>query len=236
MRLDLPFIWEAFVRILPAIKVTIELTLVSTICGLILGTLVAIIRVYKVPVLQTAARLYVTFIRGTPALTHLLLVYYGLPMAVDGLAQSLGWSFRSGQIPMIAFAHLAFTITAGAYMSEIVRSGLLAVPRGQLEAAYSLGMTRLQALRRIVFPQAFAACLPNLSNMAIIRMHGSSLAFMVAVVDINAQAKIVAASNLNYFEAFLAAAAIYWGLTILMERLAGWLEKRVNRYQQGGVR
>jgi L-cystine transport system permease protein len=235
VKLDLSFIWTAFVQILGAIPTTLYITAVSVLAGFVIGLGVALIRIYKVPLLYPVAVGYVTFIRGTPMLTHLLLIYFGLPVLIDGLAAKLGWDFNSASIPMIGFAYISFSITAGAYMSEVVRSGLLAVDRGQMEAAHSVGMTTPQALRRIVFPQALAASLPNLSNSVIGMLHGSTLAFTVSVVDINAKAQIVASTNWKFFEAYLAAAAIFWGLTVLIERLTSVVEKRINLYNRGGV-
>lgn len=135
MKLDPSFIWTALVQILSAIPTTLYITVVSVLIGFVIGVAVALIRLYKVPLLHPLAVGYVTFIRGTPMLTHLLLIYFGLPVLIDGLAAHFGWSFRSVSIPMIGFAYISFSITAGAYMSEVVRSGLLAVDRGQLEAA-----------------------------------------------------------------------------------------------------
>lgn len=136
---------------------------------------------------------------------------------------------------MIGFAYIAFSITAGAYLSEVVRSGLLAVDKGQIEAAYAVGMTTTQAIRRIVFPQAFAILLPNLSNGTISMLHGSTLAFTVSVVDINAKSQIIASSNWKFFESYIAAAVIYWGLTFLIERMTAMAEKRIQTYNRGGV-
>lgn len=227
MKLDPSFIWTALVQILSAIPVTLSITAVSVLIGFVIGVAVALIRIYRIPLLYPLAVGYVTFIRGTPMLTHLLLIYLGLPVLIDGLAVQFGWSFRSVAIPMIGFAFISFSITAGAYMSEVVRSGLLAVDRGQLEAAHSIGMTTPQALRRIVFPQALAASLPNLSNSVIGMLHGSTLAFTVSVVDINAKAQIVASTNWKFFEAYLAAALIFWGLTFLIERVTSLIEKEL---------
>jgi L-cystine transport system permease protein len=235
MTLDFAFIWTAFVALLGAIPTALAITGVSVGCGFLIGTAVALSRHFRVPVLGQLGTAYVTFIRGTPMLTHLLLIYFGLPMLVDALAESRGLAFRSVSIPMIGFAYIAFSITAGAYMSEVVRSGLLAVNRGQLEAAYSIGMTTAQAMRRIVLPQAFAASLPNLSNLVIGMLHGSTLAFTVSVVEINAKAQIVATTNWKFFEAYLAAALIFWALTFVIERLTAVAEKRFRQYNRGGV-
>ncbi|EFM09411.1 polar amino acid ABC transporter, inner membrane subunit [Paenibacillus curdlanolyticus YK9] len=235
MKLDLSFIWQALLQLLTAVPTTIAITAVSIVCGLVIGTVVALIRINSVPVLNAAAVAYVTFIRGTPMLTHLLLVYFGLPFVIDAICTNFGWSFRSVSIPMIGFAYIAFSITAGAYLSEVVRSGLLAVDKGQIEAAYAVGMTTTQAIRRIVFPQAFAILLPNLSNGTISMLHGSTLAFTVSVVDINAKSQIIASSNWKFFESYIAAAVIYWGLTFLIERMTAMAEKRIQTYNRGGV-
>ncbi|TXK84810.1 amino acid ABC transporter permease [Paenibacillus sp. N3.4] len=235
MKLDPGFIWTAFIQLLSALPTTLLITVVSVFFGFIIGTIVALIRIYRVPVLHYVASAYVTFIRGTPMLMHLLLIYFGLPAILDAIAVSAGWSFRSASIPMIDFAFLSFSITAGSYLSEVVRSGILAVNRGQIEAAYAVGMTTPQALRRIVLPQALAVSLPNLSNTLIGMLHGSTLAFTVSVVEINAKAQIVATTNWKFFESYIAAALLFWGVTILIEKLTGLLEKRINVYNRGGV-
>lgn len=235
MKLDLSFIFTALLSLFKALPNTLLITIVSVSIGFLIGTVAALIRIYKVPVLHPIASAYVLFIRGTPMLMHLLLIYFGLPLIIDSLADAFGWGFRSASIPLIGFAYLSFSLTAGAYMSEVVRSGILAVNRGQLEAAYSVGMTTTQALRRIVLPQAFAVCLPNLSNNLIGMLHGTTLAFTVSVVEINAQAQIVASTNWKFLEAYIAAAILFWGMTILIERGTALLETRINTYNRGGV-
>ncbi|SFF10970.1 L-cystine transport system permease protein [Paenibacillus algorifonticola] len=235
MSLDPGFIWTAFLSLFKALPNTLYITIVSVFVGFIIGTAIALIRIYRIPVLYPLASAYVLFIRGTPMLMHLLLIYFGLPIIIDGLASALGLGFNSTVIPLIGFAYISFSITAGAYMSEVVRAGILSVNRGQMEAAYSIGMTTPQALRRIVLPQALAVCLPNLSNNLIGMLHGSTLAFTVSVVEINAQAQIVAATNWKFLEAYIAAAVLFWGMTILIEQATAWLERRINKYNRGGV-
>ncbi|NIK70841.1 amino acid ABC transporter permease [Paenibacillus sp. BK720] len=235
MKLDPSFIWTAFLQLWSAVPTTLLITLVSVSAGFVIGVITALARIYRIPVLSQLSSGYVTFIRGTPMLTHLLLIYFGLPMLVDGLSAQFDLGWNSAKIPMIGFAYISFSITAGAYLSEVVRSGLLAVDRGQMEAAWSIGMTTPQALRRIVFPQALAASLPNLSNSVIGMLHGSTLAFTVSVVDLNAKAQIVASTNWKFFESYVAAALIFWGLTILIERFTGLIERRIRVYSKGGV-
>lgn len=235
MKIDISFIWTAFVALLEVIPVTLAITFVSVGCGFVIGLIVALSNQYNIPVLKQLSVAYVTFIRGTPMLTHLLLIYAGLPLLIDYVAVSLNLPIKSAQIPMIFFAYVSFSITAGAYMSEVIRSGLLAVNRGQLEAAFSVGMTYTQAMKRIILPQALAASIPNLSNMFIGMLHGSTLAFTVSVVEINAKAQIIATTNWKFFEAYLAAAIIFWILTIIIERITAVIEKKLNHYRYGGV-
>lgn len=235
MNLDPGFIWTAFLELLSVLPTTLMITGVSVLAGLLIGTAVALFRLYQVPVLSQIAAFYVTFIRGTPMLMHLFLVYFGFPALIDSISAALGWTFTSASIPIIYFVLIAFSLTAGAYLSEVVRSGMLAVNRGQIEAAYAVGMTTSQALRRIVLPQAMAVSLPNLSNSVVGMLHGSTLAFTVSIVEVNGKANIVASTNWKFFEAFIAAALLYWGITILIEKATALLEKRLNTYNRGGV-
>lgn len=200
-----------------------------------IGTGIALIRIYKVRGLHHLAAFYVSFIRGTPLLLHIMIIYFGLPLLFDTLAASYGWSARSSSIPLITFVLVAFSVNSGAYMSEAIRSGILSVDRGQLEAAYTVGMTRWQGMRRIVLPQALMASLPNLLHKFVGLLHGSSLAFTISLEDLNGRANIVATSNLKFLEAFIAAAIIYWGLTLLAEGLTALLERRLNLYNRGGI-
>jgi len=235
MELDVAFIGTAFIKLLPALPTTIQITIISVFFGLCIGTVTALARVHRVPVASQLASAYVSFIRGTPMLTHLLLVYFGIQLAFDSVAAYYGWSITSVVIPMIGFAYIAFSITAGAYLSEVIRSGLIAVDRGQMEAGLSIGMSRVQVLRRIVLPQAFAVSVPNLGNMLIGMLHGSTLVFAVSVVDLNARAQIIASGNWKFLESYIAAALLFWGMTIAIEQVANAVERRVSVYAKGGV-
>lgn len=108
---------------------------------------------------------------------HIMLVYFGLPMLVDMMASTLQLKIQSSTIPILFFVILALTLSAGAYASEIIRSGILSVPKGQLEAAYAIGLTFTQAMRRYILPQAFGQSIPNLTNVFIGFLHATSLAF-----------------------------------------------------------
>jgi L-cystine transport system permease protein len=120
-------------------------------------------------------------------------------------------------------------------MSEIIRAGILAVSRGQIEAAYSVGMSVPQAMRRIVFPQAVTAVLPNLCHIFVGFLHTSSIAFIVSQKELNGAANIVASSNLKFLESYIAVAIIYWTLTIIAEWITALLERRAAVFHKGGI-
>ncbi|MNN05027.1 L-cystine transport system permease protein TcyM [compost metagenome] len=214
---------------------TLLITVVSLIGGFIIAVPAALVRINRVPVLSQIASIYVTVIRGTPMLMHLFLIYYGLPILIDSVSRKLNLGFTSVSIPIVYFVFIAFSLTAGAYMTEVIRSGIQAVDRGQVEAAYSVGMTPVQTFRRIVLPQALAVSLLNLSSEVIGMLHGTTLAFTVSITEINGRANIVASTNWKFFEAYIAAALMFWGLTVLIERVTARIEKKINTFNRGGV-
>jgi L-cystine transport system permease protein len=231
-----PFLdWQFMVRVVPALlqalPVTLEITVVSMTLALLLALAVALIRIYRVPVLQRLAGLYVSFMRGTPLLVQIYLAYYGLPKTLDALHAAGGWSIDVSGIPAIVFIYFALTLNVGAYASETIRAAILAVDRGQLEAALSVGMTRWQGLRRIVLPQAFAVALPSLGNTGIGLLKDTSLAFLISVVELMGEAKIQAARGLQLFEVYLVVALVYWAVCIAIERGVAVLERRVRRFE-----
>ncbi|MEI2378545.1 amino acid ABC transporter permease [Priestia megaterium] len=235
MIIDVPFIWTAFVEILKALPLTLLITIGPLLGGLLIGIAVAAVRINSVKIITPIANVYVSFFRGTPAILHIMVIYLGFPLFINKLSSYYGWSFNANSIPIVVFILIALSFTAGAYMSEIIRSGLLAVEKGQIEAAYAIGMNRFQSMKRIVFPQAFALSLPNLCNIFIGFLHTSSIAFIVSQKELNGAANIVASNNLKFLEAYIAAALIYWMLTMLIEGITALLERKLTVYNRGGV-
>jgi L-cystine transport system permease protein len=235
MIIDVPFIWTAFVEILKALPLTLLITIGPLLGGLLIGIAVAAVIINSVKIITPIANVYVSFFRGTPAILHIMVIYLGFPLFINKLSSYYGWSFNANSIPIVVFVLIALSFTAGAYMSEIIRSGLLAVEKGQIEAAYAIGMNRFQSMKRIVFPQAFALSLPNLCNIFIGFLHTSSIAFIVSQKELNGAANIVASNNLKFLEAYIAAALIYWMLTMLIEGITALLERKLTVYNRGGV-
>jgi len=228
---DFEFAVGAFFKICAAIPMTLLISVVSMLIGLVIGYAATLCRMYKIPVLQRISAVYVSLIRGTPLLVLIYIVYYGIPLALSFLNQETGWNISVNGISPLAFALVAFSINTGAYLAEVIRSALGAVDPGQMEAAYSVGMTAGQGMRRIVLPQALLVALPNLGNTFLGFIKGTSLAYTVMVVDIMAVAKVEAADGYRYLEAFVDAAIIYWLVSIVFEKLFALAEKRIARHR-----
>lgn len=232
---DFSFFWEALNKIIGALPLTLYITISAIVIGLIVGLIVALIRLKKTVILHPLAEFYVSFIRGTPVVLHLYIVYLGLPVVWDTMATQYHWGIYSKDIPLTALVIAALSLTAGAYMSEIIRSGFMAVPEGQLEAAYSVGMTTFQAVYRVIFPQALGASIPGICNLIVGILHGSSLAYLVTLLEINGVAMMLGSQKWSFLEPLMAAALIYWGVVLFIERIAAVLEKRWKTYSDGGV-
>ncbi|KUF32702.1 MULTISPECIES: amino acid ABC transporter permease [Lysinibacillus] len=234
MTIDLAFIVEALREISKVIPLTLFMTITPVLLGIVIGIIVAFVRIKQIKFIAPILNFYVSFFRGTPIIMHIMLVYFGLPMLVDMMASTLQLKIQSSTIPILFFVILALTLSAGAYASEIIRSGILSVPKGQLEAAYAIGLTFTQAMRRYILPQAFGQSIPNLTNVFIGFLHATSLAFFLSIKELTGAANIVASVNLKFLESFIAVGIIYWGISIVAEWISHRIEKRVTAYRKGG--
>ncbi|MCY9547545.1 amino acid ABC transporter permease [Lysinibacillus xylanilyticus] len=235
MTIDYAFIFEALIEISKVLPLTLFMTVTPVLLGIVIGIIVAFVRIQQTKILAPLLNFYVSFFRGTPIIMHIMLVYFGIPIVVDIIAKALKIEYQSSSIPILFFVILALTLSAGAYASEIIRSGILSVPRGQLEAAYAVGLTFSQAMRRYILPQAFSKSIPNFTNVFIGFLHATSLAFFLSVKELTGVANIVASINLKFLEAFIAVGLIYWSVSAIVEWLAHRIEKRVTAYSRGGV-
>lgn len=231
--LNYEFMGKAVVEILKFIPVTLNITAVSIIFASIIAFVVAVVRINKTPVLSRLAGLYISFTRGTPLLVQIYLSYYGLPKVLDYINIRYGTEIDISTIPAIAFVYIAFSLNVGAYLSETFRAAILSVEKGQTEAALSLGMTKFQAMIRIVLPQAFVTALPNIGNTVISLVKDSSLAFIISVVEMMGQAKIVGAQGLNFFEVYIVVAILYWVICIFIEKVVFLSEKKLRVFEGG---
>ena len=226
--LNYQFMIKSFGKILSALPVTLNIAIVTMIFSLILSFFVALARINKIKVVSKLATVYVSFIRGTPLLVQIYLSYYGIPKVLNHMNARFGWALNVNNVPIIVFVYVAFILNMSAYMSETFRAAILSVEKGQMEAAISVGMTKWQAMKRIVLPQAFVIAVPNFGNSFIGLIKDTSLAFVVSIVELMGKAKIVGAQGLNFFEVYIVVALIYWGVCIIVEKLLAILEKKVR--------
>jgi L-cystine transport system permease protein len=200
-----------------AVMNTIPLTIISFIIGIILAVLTALGRISQVKLFQGIARVYVSAIRGTPLLVQLFIIFYGLP--------NIGVTLD----PFIS-AVIGFSLSVGAYASEIIRAAIISIPKGQWEAGYSIGMTYTQALKRIILPQAARVSIPPLSNTFISLVKDTSLASLVLVTEMFRRAQEIASTNYEFLLVYAEAALVYWVICFFLSVLQGFMEKKLDRY------
>lgn len=226
------FNWNAVIKYFPDLLVasitTIELVVVACLLGLLFGVLVGLARLSKNPILAMPAFLYSFFFRGTPLLVQIFLIYYGLGQ-FEAVKNSFLWE------PVLAkpywCAIIAFSMNTTAYISEIVRGAVLAIPKGELEAAEAIGMSKTLKLRRIILPRAFGIMVPAYSNEVIFMIKGSALASTIAIMDLMGRTRSIIAETYLNFELYVAAGIIYLALSFIFMGIARVFERFINRYK-----
>ena len=230
---DLTFLAKTFLLLWKAVPTTLAITAVSLLVGAVLGFLIALARIHRLRFLHRLCALYVSFIRGTPVVLQILVVYSLVPSLLNAFFKSRGSSINVFDLNPIIYAFVVFSLNMAASLSEVFRSALLTIPRGQLEASYTSGLTYSQAFRRIIIPQALVAALPNLCNSTVGLIKNTSLAFMMTVKDVTAVAKIQASYGYNYLEAYLDIFVIYIIICSVVQQLFKAWEKKASVFKQG---
>lgn len=208
--------WNSLPTLLAATPVTLGFALGAMLLGLPLGFLVALARLSRFGPLRWVSSVFVSFMRGTPLLVQIFVIYYGLP--------SLGVTLNP-----IAGGIIALTLNAAAYLSETIRAAILSIPHGQREAATSLGLSGAQTMRLIILPQAARVALPSMSNTLIGLVKDTSLVSVITVVELLRSAQLVIARTFEPFGPYLMAALIYWLISSLLELVQRALERRFSR-------
>jgi polar amino acid transport system permease protein len=206
---------NAFPELLAGAWLTLELTAIGLGAGILLGLLAGLGRVYGSRPLAWLSIGYIELFRGTPLLVQLFLIYYGLP--------GLGITFDR-----LTAAFLALGLNSGAYQAEYLRGALLAVGPGQMMAGRAIGLTRWQSIRYVILPQALRLAIPSWSNEPVALLKSSAIAFLVAVPELMARAKSVAAQTYNPIGAYLAAAVIYLIVVFGLDQFMKFVERRTR--------
>ena len=224
--MDLNYIVNTFLVTLKGIPVTLVIMVVAILLSFIPALLLALGQIYKVRGVRTFSVVYLAFIRATPPILLILFFYSLFPSLLNQIFKSLGSQVDVFKFNPLYYAFIIYSLMTTGSLSEILRSAILTVDKGQLEAAQAIGLTNFQAYRRIVFPQALRSALPNLANLVINLVKGTSLVFVMTVKDITALAKIEASHSYQYSESYLVIFVIYLIICGLIQWIFRDLEKR----------
>lgn len=222
MLFNLSFFKTSLITAIPYIPVTLALAAVPLIFGLFFGIIIATVRIYRVPVLSEIFHFFVTFYSGIPNMVALLLfnlIYITRFTPVE----------NGGLIVVL----IVFTLDRVVYLSETIRSAYLSVPKGQYEAAYSVGMTELQTLRKIIIPQMIPVALPSMTSHIVGAIKNTSIVMVVGVYDVLNSALKPCMDTYSFIEGYIAAAVIFWVINAFVEFVFSKFEKKLKNKKNG---
>ncbi|MGP7817223.1 ABC transporter permease subunit [Niallia sp. 01092] len=229
MDFDFAFMFKVFLAAVKYLPTTLLLGFLPLILGSILGLIIALVRFFNIPVLSSIFKWFVTIFKAIPVVLILLVAYLVSADLLDKIAQTFSWSIRFKDIDRRWIAIFALTLYATSGLSEVFRGSLAAIPKGQFDAAYSIGLTKSQLIRRMVIPQVIPIAFPMINSTLIGLIKTSSLVSMVSVVDILDGAIIEANANYRFLEAYVAVSLIYWSVCAAIEGVSTVYENHFNR-------
>ena len=224
--MDLDYIAKTFLETLKGVPTTLIIMIVAMVLSFVPALFLALGQIYKVKGVRTFSLVYLAFIRATPPILLILFFYSLFPSLLNQFLKSIGSDVDIFKLNPIYYAFIIYSLMTTGSLSEILRSAILTVDKGQLEAAQAIGLTSSQAYVRIVFPQALRSALPNLANLVINIVKGTSLVFVMTIKDITAIARVEASYGYQYFESYfviflqyiLICGLIQWGFSIIEKR------------------
>ncbi|CIN61302.1 amino acid ABC transporter permease [Streptococcus pseudopneumoniae] len=224
--MDLDYIAKTFLETLKGVPTTLIIMIVAMVLSFGPALFLALGQIYKVKGVRTFSLVYLAFIRATPPILLILFFYSLFPSLLNQFLKSIGSDVDIFKLNPIYYAFIIYSLMTTGSLSEILRSAILTVDKGQLEAAQAIGLTTSQAYVSIVFPQALQSALPNLANLVINIVKGTSLVFVMTIKDITAIARVEASYGYQYFESYfviflqyiLICGLIQWGFSILEKR------------------
>ncbi|WP_461204808.1 amino acid ABC transporter permease [Clostridium sp. DL1XJH146] len=223
---DPKLIVEFLPDLLKFFPITLGILIGAILLGGVLASIVASFRILNVPVLNQLSVVYISFMRGTPTIIQLFLVYYGLPILLQMI------NIDVSGVSEIVFVIIAYALGIGAFLAEIIRGAINSVDNGQKEAAYSVGMKTYQVFIRIIIPQALIVAIPNFTNLLISYLKETSLAFMLGVVDMVGRASALGNLNYHYLEIYIGLTIIYYVVCIFIQKGLSIFEFRITKHEQ----
>lgn len=219
---------DLFAQVLQQLPLTLLMIIISLIFAIIIGFILATIRIKKIKVLSPIVRVYISFIRSTPLLVQLFLVYFALPQVLLLVHIDINHFSR------LFFVILAFSLHTGAYLSEIIRAGFQSLEYSQIEAGLSVGLSYPRILKDIVIPQALRNSIPNLTTQIIELVKDTSLAFTIGIIDMMGQVKLIIGNNygLGMLEVYIVISIIYWMIALIIQGVFTLINKRAQKPYQ----
>ena len=216
---------DLFSQVLQQLPITLLIFILSLFFALILGCLLATIRIKKVKILSPIVRIYLSFIRSTPLILQLFLAYFALPQLLLFIQIDINHFSR------LFFVILAFTLHTGAYLSEIIRAGYQSVDYSQIEAGLSVGLSYPRILKEIIIPQALRNSIPNLTTQVIELIKDTSLAFTIGIIDMMGQVKLIIGNNygLGMLEVYIVISIIYWIIALIIQTIFALINKQAQK-------
>lgn len=232
MNFNLAHFNESLIYGLKYLPNTVRLVFIPLAFGLILGTMIALVRVYKVPVICKLLAVFVTVYQGVPIVVALMIYNLVFMLKFNDLASLLHLKKSISDVDNIWVGIFALSLMAVCSISEAVRGALLSIDNGQNEAGYSVGLTKIQTIKRIILPQMVPVAIPMLINNVVGLIKGSSVVMAIGIVEIVAGATIPSSRTYSFFEGYVAAAIIYWIFTIVIEYLAQRLKQYTGKFRR----
>lgn len=231
IKLSYEFLIDAFFIALSGVPIALIVTAVSLLIALPVSFLLALSRLNDVPILKQFTRVYVSFVRGTPTIVQIFVIYNSVPLILNMIMNKYSFSFDIYSIHPLWYAFIIFSFNTTAILTEVFRSALMTVDKGQLEASYSSGLTTFQSYRRIIIPQLLVIAVPNLSTATINLIKGTSLGYAFSLQEITLKTKIAANEGYHYLEAYIDIFFVYLILCTIVEYLFKLLERRLSRFK-----
>lgn len=231
MELNYSFMLNTFKLLFEAIPVSLSITCVALVLATPFAFFMALSRLKKIKYIQDFVALYISMIRGVPMIIQILVVYSLFPSLLNYIFKKLNIGYNIFDLDTIWYAYAVFALSTAANLSEVFRSALKNVPKGQMEAGLVTGMNSFWIYIRIIIPQALVVALPSLCNLTVSLLKNTSLAFLMAVKDITAVGKIAASYGYNYVEAYIDVFFVYIIVCSLVQVLFHYAEKHLGKYR-----
>lgn len=229
--MNIEFLIDAFFIALSGVPIALIVTVFSLLIALPLSFFLALTRINDIPILKQITRVYVSFVRGTPTIVQIFVIYNSVPIMINMLVDHYNLNVDVYSIHPLWYAFIIFAFNTTAILTEVFRSALITIDKGQLEACQSVGLTTFQSYRRIILPQVLVVAIPNLSTATINLIKATSLGYAISLQEITLKTKVAANAGYHYLEAYIDIFIVYLLLCSIVEYLFKLFERRLSKYK-----